>query len=50
MNLRALQRFLGHADISTTTIYLNLSTQDLHDEHAKASPVESLSKDKLKVG
>ncbi len=42
MNLRALQLLLGHADISTTTRYLDLAESDIIDQHKLASPVENL--------
>ena len=35
MNLRALQKILGHSELSTTAIYLDLIGQDLKDEHKK---------------
>jgi len=39
----SLQRLLGHADIKTTMIYVNLAGVDLGEAHAKASPVDRLS-------
>ncbi len=39
----SLQRLLGHSDIKTTMIYVNLAGVDLEDAHAKASPVDRLS-------
>ena len=39
-----LQRLLGHADLSTTMIYVNLAGRDLQEAQAKASPVDRLSR------
>lgn len=39
----SLQRLLGHSDIKTTMIYVNLAGADLEEAHAKASPVDRLS-------
>ncbi len=39
----SLQRILGHSDIKTTMIYVNLAGSDLRDAHAKASPLDRLS-------
>jgi len=36
----SLQRLLGHSDIKTTMIYVNLAGADLEEAHAKASPVD----------
>lgn len=38
----SLQRLLGHSDIQTTMIYVNLAGTDLEEAHAKASPVDRL--------
>ena len=38
----SLQRLLGHSDIKTTTIYVNLAGVGLREAHAKASPVDAL--------
>lgn len=38
----SLQRILGHSDIKTTMIYVNLSGLGLREAHAKASPVDRL--------
>lgn len=38
----SLQRILGHSDIKTTMIYVNLAGVGLQEAHAKASPVDSL--------
>lgn len=35
MNIRALQKILGHSTLSTTAVYLDLIGQDLKDEHKK---------------
>ncbi len=37
-----LQRLLGHSDIKTTMIYVNLAGADLVEGHAKARPVDRL--------
>ncbi|MFC2100098.1 tyrosine-type recombinase/integrase [Candidatus Bipolaricaulota bacterium] len=39
----SLQRLLGHSDIKTTMIYVNMAGADLEEAHAKASPVDRLS-------
>jgi len=36
----SLQRILGHSDIKTTMIYVNLAGIGLREAHAKASPVD----------
>jgi len=38
----SLQRILGHSDIKTTMIYVNLAGVGLQEAHAKASPVDRL--------
>lgn len=38
-----LQRLLGHSDIKTTMIYVNLAGADLEEAQAKASPLDRLS-------
>jgi integrase/recombinase XerD len=38
----ALQRLLGHSDISTTMIYVHMAGTALREAHAKASPVDRL--------
>lgn len=38
----SLQRILGHSDIKTTMIYVNLAGVGLREAHAKASPVDAL--------
>ena len=40
----SLQRLLGHSDIKTTMIYVNLAGADLEEAHAKASPVDRLAR------
>jgi site-specific recombinase XerD len=41
-SLPALQRILGHADVSTTQIYMHLLLSDLRREHSSASPANGL--------
>jgi len=38
----SLQRILGHSDIKTTMLYVNLAGVGLREAHAKASPVDRL--------
>jgi len=38
----SLQRILGHSDIKTTMIYVNLAGAGLQEAHAKASPMDRL--------
>ena len=38
MNLRSVQELLGHADLSTTSIYTNISDTSLKESHAKYHP------------
>jgi len=38
----ALQRLLGHSDISTTAIYVNLAGTDLEQQQLSASPLDRL--------
>jgi integrase/recombinase XerD len=38
----SLQRILGHSDIKTTMIYVNLAGVGLREAHAKASPVDNM--------
>lgn len=41
-DLVSLQKILGHADISTTRIYLELLDDDVQQQHRKFSPIERL--------
>ena len=38
-DVRAVQEMLGHADIGTTQIYTQVSSQRLLDEHANFHPM-----------
>ena len=38
----SLQRILGHRDVSTTMLYVHLSTRDLEEQHARYSPVANI--------
>ena len=38
----SLQRILGHADISTTMLYIHLSADDLEEQHRRFSPMRNL--------
>lgn len=42
MDLASVQQLLGHEDISTTRLYLNLVEDDLRNAHRKASPADHL--------
>lgn len=44
-DIRSLQEILGHSDIKTTEIYLNLVAADLSRQHRKYSPLERLHGD-----
>ncbi len=37
-----LQRILGHADVSTTMIYVNMAGKDLREAHMKYSPIDCM--------
>jgi len=41
-NVFALQRIMGHSDLSTTKIYVALAQSDLKEQHDQASPVSNL--------
>ena len=41
-DVMTLQRVMGHANLSTTQVYLSLTTEDLQRGHATASPLSSL--------
>jgi site-specific recombinase XerD len=45
----ALQRTLGHVDLTMTQRYVALTQQDLHAQHELASPLQSLVKKKERV-
>jgi integrase/recombinase XerD len=38
MNLRELQEFLGHANISTTQVYTHLTSEHLRQVYEKSHP------------
>ncbi len=38
-----LQRILGHADITTTMIYVNMAGKDLKEAHRRFSPIDQLN-------
>jgi hypothetical protein len=42
MNVYALQKLIGHSDLSILQRYLAQTEQDLQDAHQKASPVDHL--------
>lgn len=44
-DLRSLQEILGHLDLKTTEIYLNLVASDISRQHRKFSPLERLHDD-----
>ena len=44
----SLQRLLGHSDIQTTMIYVNLAGVYLEEAHAKAGPLDRLGCESLK--
>jgi len=43
-SIHYLQLLLGHADITTTTKYLDTDTDTLRTEHQRISPLESLKR------
>jgi site-specific recombinase XerD len=43
-NLESLKRLMRHTDIKTTQRYLSLQTEDLLNEHIKASPFDHIIK------
>lgn len=45
-NVFALQRMMGHTDLSMTKRYIALTSQDLKDQHDKASPLTTLLTEK----
>ncbi len=48
-NVFALQRIMGHADLSMTRRYLALTQEDLRAEHQRASPVLQLIPERHRV-
>ncbi|NHM26339.1 tyrosine-type recombinase/integrase [Desulfofundulus sp. TPOSR] len=46
----ALQKMLGHADLSMTKRYLALTENDLAEQHAVASPVKQLLPERTRAG
>ena len=48
-NTFALQRTMGHTDLSMTRRYIALNDDDLREEHRKASPVEGIFKKRITV-
>lgn len=48
MNVFALQRILGHTDLTMTKRYLALTQEDLHKEHDKSSPLRLFEKKRLR--
>lgn len=48
-NIFALQRILGHSDLSMTKKYIELSEVDIEEEHLLASPVNNFVKRNTKV-
>ena len=38
----SLQRIMGHADVSTTMLYVHLSISDLEEQHRRFSPMRNL--------
>lgn len=43
-NLEYIRRTLGHNDIKTTQIYLELSDSDIEEAHNRFSPLSNLQK------
>lgn len=41
-SVRALQKILGHADISTTMIYSHMNNDVLKDQHEQFSPLQQI--------
>lgn len=48
-NALALQRTLGHTDLTMTKRYVNLAESDLKEQHAMASPLNRLMPVKKRV-
>ncbi len=48
MNPFALQRILGHTDLTMTKRYLSLNQEDLKREHEKSSPLNLLEKKRIR--
>ncbi|WP_336772663.1 tyrosine-type recombinase/integrase [Paenibacillus sp. MMO-58] len=49
-NALSLQKTLGHSDLAMTKRYVALTSNDLKNEHIKASPVNRLMPDNKRVG
>jgi integrase/recombinase XerD len=43
-NLEALRRVMRHSNLQTTQRYLGLLTEDIRNDHRKASPIDNLMK------
>lgn len=43
-DVMTLQKVMGHSNLSTTQVYLSLTTEDLQRGHATASPLSNLSR------
>jgi site-specific recombinase XerD len=43
-DLMTLKTLMGHADLSTTSVYLHITNEDLQRNHSKASPLSNLKR------